>query len=60
MINQETDRKGDRLKKILTCVPSVLKWKLLHLNELEIWSKVRHIYIPYLAPLSRLILNSAV
>ena len=31
---------GDRVRKILTCVPSVLKWKLQHLNELERWAKV--------------------
>lgn len=32
---------GSRLTKIISCVPSALKWKLLHQEELRTWTKVR-------------------
>ena len=40
----------DRLVKIISCVPSVLKWKLCHHSELEKWTMVSSTRSHYLYP----------
>lgn len=35
----------NKLTKIISCIPSVLKWKLCYHDELEIWCKVSSSYL---------------